>query len=53
LEFDKNTKIHDASWAVAYGLCMIGASDEEESTAIGITKQTKKTILGWLNQFLP
>ncbi|PJC56452.1 hypothetical protein CO026_00225, partial [Candidatus Kaiserbacteria bacterium CG_4_9_14_0_2_um_filter_41_32] len=53
LEFDKNTKIRDASWAVAYGLCMIGASDGEESTTIGITKQAKRTILDWLSQFLP
>ena len=53
LEFGKNTKVRDASWAVAYGLCMIGASDGEESTAIGIAKVTKRTILDWLSQFLP
>lgn len=53
LEVGKNTKVRDASWAVAYGLCMIGASDGEESTAIGIAKATKKNILNWLSQFLP
>ncbi len=53
LELGKNTKVRDASWAVAYGLCMIGASDGEESTAIGVVKQTKKTLLDWLSQFLP
>lgn len=53
LEVGKNTKIRDASWAVAYGLCMIGASEGEESTTIGIVKQTKRSILGWLSQFLP
>lgn len=53
LELGKNTKIRDASWAVAYGLCMIGASEGEESTAIGIVKQSKRTILHWLSQFLP
>jgi cell division protein FtsA len=53
LEMGKNTKVRDASWAVAYGLCMIGASDGEESTAIGVVKQTKKTLLEWLSQFLP
>lgn len=53
LEVGKNTKIRDASWAVAYGLCMIGASEGEESTTIGIVKQTKRNILGWLSQFLP
>ncbi len=54
LEFGgKNTKVRDASWAVAYGLCMLGASDSEETTAIGVVKQTKRTILEWLSQFLP
>lgn len=53
LEFGKNTKIRDVSWAVAYGLCMLGASDGEDSSAIGIVKQTKHTILDWLSQFLP
>lgn len=53
LEFGKNTKVRDASWAVAYGLCMLGASDGEETTSIGVVKQTKRTILEWLSQFLP
>ena len=53
LEFGKNTKIRDVSWAVAYGLCMLGANDGEESSSIGIVKQTKHTILDWLSQFLP
>lgn len=53
LEVGKNTKVRDASWAVAYGLCMIGASDGTETSAIGIAKATKKSILDWLSQFLP
>jgi cell division protein FtsA len=53
LEIGKNTKVKDASWAVAYGLCMWGASDTEESTAIGAVKQTKHSIITWLQQFLP
>jgi len=53
LEFGKNTKIRDVSWAIAYGLCMLGASDGEDSSTIGIVKQTKHTILDWLSQFLP
>jgi hypothetical protein len=32
---------------------MLGASDGEETTAIGVVKQTKRTILDWLSQFLP
>ena len=53
LEIDKNIKIKNASWAVAYGLCMWGASDVEEASSIGIVKQTKHSIVSWLSQFLP
>lgn len=53
LEIGKNTKVKDASWAVAYGLCMWGASDTEETGAIGAVKQTKHNLLTWLHQFLP
>ena len=53
LEVGKNTKVRDASWAVAYGLCMVGASDEADTTTIGIAKATKRTVLEWLSQFLP
>lgn len=54
LEFgSKHGKIKDASWAVAYGLCMWGASDREETSTIGVVKQTKRGILAWIQQFLP
>lgn len=53
LEIGKNIKVRDASWAVAYGLCMWGASDTEETSTLGIVKHTKHTFLSWLSQFLP
>lgn len=53
LEIGKNTKVKDASWAVAYGLCMWGASDTEETGTLGVVKQTKHGFMTWLNQFLP
>ncbi len=53
LDPGQNGKVRDASWAVAYGLCMWGASDEVETSAIGIAKQTKNSILSWFSQFLP
>ncbi len=53
LEIGKNTKVKDATWAVAYGLCMWGASDTEDNSTLGIVKQTKKSIFSWFNQFLP
>lgn len=53
IELGKNAKVKDSSWAVAYGLCMLGASGDEETANIGITKQTKRSILNWISQFLP
>lgn len=53
LEISKVTKLKEASWTVAYGLCIIGASSGTDRTSIGITKQPKKTIWDWLSQFLP
>ena len=53
LDIGKTLKIKDASWAVAYGLCMWGANDSEEATTIGIVKHTKRNVLSWLSQFLP
>lgn len=48
-----NGKVRDVTWAVAYGLCVWGASDPGESDGIGIAKQAKNSILQWLSQFLP
>jgi len=45
--------VKDATWAVAYGLCMWGASDTDDNSTLGIVKQTKKSIFSWFNQFLP
>lgn len=53
LDPGQNGKIRDASWAVAYGLCMWGSSDAEESSSIGIAKKAKHSIIEWLSQFLP
>lgn len=53
LDIGKNVKIKDASWAVAYGLCMWGASDVKEVSTLGIVNHTKHNVLSWLSQFLP
>jgi cell division protein FtsA len=53
LDPGQNGKIRDASWAVAYGLCMWGASDEIDNASIGLAKKAKHSILSWLSQFLP
>jgi cell division protein FtsA len=53
LDPGQNGKVRDASWAVSYGLCMWGASDSDDSAAIGIAKKTKNTLISWFSQFLP
>jgi cell division protein FtsA len=53
LEVGKSGRVRDASWAIAYGLCMWGASDTEEASTIGIVKHTKRNILSWFSQFIP
>ena len=53
LDIGKSAKLKDASWGVAYGLCMWGASDNEDTSAIGVVKKTKRSVLSWFSQFLP
>lgn len=53
LDIGQNTKVRDASWAVAYGLCMWGASDREDEGGIGLARHARQSILTWISQFLP
>lgn len=53
LDPGQNGKIRDASWAVAYGLCVWGASDDEEESTIGTARKARHSIFEWLSQFLP
>lgn len=53
LEPSQNGKIKDASWAVAYGLCIWGISGTEEESGISIAKRTGNSLLNWFKQFLP
>lgn len=53
LDPGQNGKVKDASWAVAYGLCIWGASGDQDEHHIGITKTTSNGILKWIAQFLP
>jgi len=53
LDPGQNGKIRDASWAVAYGLCIWGVGGEEEETGIRIARNAGSTLLTWLKQFLP
>jgi len=48
-------QIKDASWSVAYGLCIVGLQNGDEETISGLkfVKRTKKGLLNLLRQFLP
>ncbi len=53
LDPGQNGKVRDASWAVAYGLCIWGLSGSEEESGINLAKHTGNALLNWLKQFLP
>ncbi len=46
-----NGKIKDSTWSVAYGLCVFGLTNQEESKGSKIAKDVKGKIMGWLRQF--
>lgn len=52
---DPKNRIKDSTWAVAYGLCMLGFSKEgKKEIGVKITlNQTKEKIFDWLKRFLP
>ncbi len=52
----QNGKVRDATWAVAYGLCIWGLTGSEEESGISLAKNARNTILSFLRnfkQFLP
>ncbi|MFC1734462.1 cell division FtsA domain-containing protein, partial [candidate division KSB1 bacterium] len=53
--FGENAKIKDASWAVAYGLCIWGLTADEDESPVGIqlAQKTGGNFIQWVKQFLP
>lgn len=52
----ENTRniIKDASWSVAYGLCILGFSPEDSMpSGVKVMNQARNNVVGWLKQFLP
>lgn len=49
----QNGKVKDASWAVAYGLCVWGLSGEIEDSGIPMARRTGNSLVNWFKQFLP
>lgn len=55
LSINDKSRIKDSTWAVAYGLCMLGFSKEEKND-LGVKNTVNRgveKILGWIKQFLP
>lgn len=46
-------KVKDASWAVAYGLCMWGLTNEDLSSSFEGVREKVRGTLDWFRQFLP
>lgn len=53
---EQKNRVKDSTWAVAYGLCVLGFSDEGKNT-LGVNGGKSSDALGkigrWLKQFLP
>lgn len=47
---------HDTTWAVAYGLCILGLNAEQGpslSTSLVTARKFKNNLIAWIKQFLP
>lgn len=55
ISFGEGSKgqIKDASWSVAYGLCLIGLTNESEENGVGVARRAGVGFLNWVKQFLP
>jgi len=49
----QNTKIKDATWAVAYGLCLWGIANRRHTKSTHVVRERIGALLQWLKQFLP
>jgi len=47
------SKIKDSTWAVAYGLCIWGLTNDSESSHFVTVKENAKGVMNWFRQFLP
>lgn len=48
-----SSKVKDSSWAVAYGLCIWGLTNDTESTPLSSFKESTAGIINWFKQHLP
>ncbi len=52
---DGKNQIKDASWSVAFGLALLGLSDETHTFSFGLetARRGARTVSDWFRQFLP
>lgn len=52
--YQVRSQVSDPSWAVAYGLCLVGKYEaEEEGGGTAVLSSTKNYIVKWLRELLP
>lgn len=53
LSSNDKSKVKNGTWAVAYGLCIWGLTNDIESSNFSTLKENVSGFMGWLKQFLP
>ena len=51
--FNVRSQVSDPSWAVAYGLCILGKREEEEGGSGALLTSTKNYFVKWIRELLP
>jgi cell division protein FtsA len=49
----EKSQVKDSTWAVAYGLCIWGLKNTDESSNFSTIKENARGVFGWFKQFLP
>ncbi|KKS86248.1 MAG: Cell division protein ftsA [Parcubacteria group bacterium GW2011_GWA2_43_11] len=53
LMLEGKSKVKNSTWAVAYGLCIWGLTNDIESSSFSTIKENASGFITWLKQFLP
>ena len=53
LMVEGKSKVKNGTWAVAYGLCIWGLTNDIESSSFSTIKENASGFITWLKQFLP
>jgi len=53
IQFNNGNYVQDSSWAVTYGLCILGLSSGVSNSSISIVKNTQKGLSSWIKKLLP